>query len=179
MLLHVFARRCASALARTSSGLHPSGEGSAFASCWWWCSWQPHTVRGQLDLLCQKLLQIGQGNATWTKLIETTRGAIANPRVSPGAMASLVVREIKQASELLMAGKGDLLTPSEALAKLAVPAAAAAAPAAAAPAAPAGDGDQLVMARDTKAVARTLIGAFSKPQLMEIAKYLAMAAKKP
>ena len=136
-------------------------------------------TRKQLDLLCQKLLQIGQGNATWTKLIETTRGAIANPRVSPGAMASLVVREIKQASELLMAGKGDLLTPSEALAKLAVPAAAAAAPAAAAPAAPAGDGDQLVMARDTKAVARTLIGAFSKPQLMEIAKYLAMAAKKP
>ena len=157
---------------------------------------QPPSAKGRkhLDLLCQKLVQLGQGNATWTRLIEATRGAIANPKVSPGALAPLVVRELKQGSELLAVGKGELLSPSEALKKLAVPvaptaasssAASAPAPAAAsaastpAPPAAAPAADQLVMPRNTKAVAKTLIGAFSKPQLMEIAKYLAMAAKKP
>ncbi|MEM9245277.1 MAG: Hpt domain-containing protein [Cyanobacteria bacterium P01_F01_bin.153] len=137
---------------------------------------QPPSPKGrkQLDLLCRKLIELGQGNAAWTKLIETTQGAIANPKVSPSAMAPLVVRELKQGSELMAVGKGDLLSPSEALTKLAVPVAAGSAPVQTSPA-----GDQLTMPRNTKAVAKTLIGAFSKPQLMEIAKYLAMAAKKP
>ena len=141
---------------------------------------QPPSAKGRkhLDLLCQKLIQLGQGNGAWTQLIETTRGAIANPKVSPGAMAPLVVRELKQGCELLSVGKGDLLSPSDALGKLAVPVAAAA-PAAATPAAAPTEGNQLVMARDPKSAARALIGAFSKPELMQIAKYLAMAAKKP
>lgn len=151
---------------------------------------QPATpeLRSQLDRLCQKLLQLGDGYATWQTLIQATRRAIAHPKVPFNAIAPIVVRDLRQATELMAGGKGHSITLGPELQKFAPPtaAAAAAAPAAtpAAPAAtpspapsPAPANGQVSIPRDPKGAARILISTFPKDQLMEIARYLAAAAR--
>lgn len=148
---------------------------------------QPATPesRSQLDRLCQKLLQLGDGYPLWQTLIQATRRAIAHPKVPFNAIAPIVVRDVRQASELMVAGKPQSVVlgpelqrfapPAAAAAPAAAPAAAAAAPAPA-PAAAAAQ-NQVTIPRDPKGAARILISSFPKDQLMEIARYLAAAAR--
>lgn len=149
---------------------------------------QPATPesRSQLDRLCQKLLQLGDGYPLWQTLIQATRRAIAHPKVPFNAIAPIVVRDVRQASELMVAGKPQSVVlgpelqrfapPAAAAAPAAAPAAAAAAPAPA-PAAAAAAQNQVTIPRDPKGAARILISSFPKDQLMEIARYLAAAAR--
>jgi chemotaxis protein histidine kinase CheA len=148
---------------------------------------QPATPesRSQLDRLCQKLLQLGDGYPLWQTLIQATRRAIAHPKVPFNAIAPIVVRDVRQASELMVAGKPQSVAlgpelqrfaPPAAAAPAAAPAPAAAAPAPA-PAAAAAAQNQVTIPRDPKGAARILISSFPKDQLMEIARYLAAAAR--
>lgn len=150
---------------------------------------QPATPesRSQLDRLCQKLLQLGDGYPLWQTLIQATRRAIAHPKVPFNAIAPIVVRDVRQASDLMVAGKSQAIVlgpelqrfaPPAAPAAAAAPAAPAAAPAAAAAPAPAAAAaNQVTIPRDPKGAARILISSFPKEQLMEIARYLAAAAR--
>ncbi len=154
---------------------------------------QPATPesRSQLDRLCQKLLQLGDGYTTWHTMVQATRRAIAHPKVPFNAIAPIVVRDVRQAADLMASGKGNEIvlgpelkkfapaTPAAAPAAAAAPVAApAAAPAAAVPAAaPAAANGQVSIPRDPKGAARILISTFPKDQLMEIARYLAAAAR--
>jgi chemosensory pili system protein ChpA (sensor histidine kinase/response regulator) len=63
--------------------------------------------RQQLEEICSSLAQIGQqfNLSTWSNLIEIARGAIANPDNPYRNLAPLVIRDIKQAQELVLAGR--------------------------------------------------------------------------
>jgi chemosensory pili system protein ChpA (sensor histidine kinase/response regulator) len=69
---------------------------------------QPDTSdsRAQLQSLCQALAQPGEQLAlpAWCNLLELTRQAIANPDNSYRILAPIVIRDIKRAQELVLAG---------------------------------------------------------------------------
>ncbi len=134
------------------------------------------TTRQQLGGLCDRLNQLSP-EATWQKLIGATKGAIANPKVPFNTLAPVVIKELKQAAELLQAGRSAEITTNASLQKCAVPVAAA--PAAAAPvAAAAATGNGAVtMPSDPQAVAKLLIEKFNKQQLAVVAKILVQAIK--
>ncbi|TAD80362.1 MAG: histidine kinase [Oscillatoriales cyanobacterium] len=151
---------------------------------------QPATPesRSQLDRLCQRLLQLGDGYPLWQTLIQATRRAIAHPKVPFNAIAPIVVRDVRQASDLMVAGKAQAIALGPELQRFAPPAAAApvaatpvATPAPAPAPAPAAGApvaaNQVTIPRDPKGAARILISSFPKDQLMEIARYLAAAAR--
>lgn len=145
---------------------------------------QPATpeLRSQLDRLCQKLLQLGDGYETWHTMVQATRRAIAHPKVPFNAIAPIVVRDVRQAADLMASGKGHAIVLGPELKKFAPATAPTAAPVAATPvappaAAPTATSGQVNIPRDPKGAARILIATFPKDQLMEIARYLAAAAR--
>ncbi|NET89907.1 MAG: hypothetical protein F6K45_17735, partial [Kamptonema sp. SIO1D9] len=73
--------------------------------------------RVKLQNSCQKLvhLRANQGQKNWVKLLQTASRAIANPQNSTAKLASIVVKEIKQAAELVMANRGDEIKASQQL----------------------------------------------------------------
>ncbi len=146
--------------------------------------------RQQLQHYCDQMLALGTDRPAWQTAIKTIQVAIGHPKAPYAAIAPLVIQDVKKATELTLAGKEAEIALNPNLQKLAkamggVPAAPAAAPAAPAPAAaapaapaPAADANTLTIPRDPKGAAKAIIGAFPKAQLMELAKYLVMAAKR-
>ncbi|WP_421655763.1 response regulator [Leptothermofonsia sp. ETS-13] len=77
---------------------------------------QPETdanSRQQLQAICRDFLEVGEqfGLSAWCQLIETARQAIANPNNSYRALAPVVIKDIKQAQELVLAGQADEIAP--------------------------------------------------------------------
>lgn len=148
---------------------------------------QPPTPasRQRLVQICEQLGKLAEKCEPWQAMVMTASGAIANPRVGFAPLAPHILKELKQASELIAGGRENSVVPSATLQKLAVapPAAPAPAPVAApaaapvAPPAPAAAPHQITIPLDPKGAARAIIGAFRKDQLMELAKYLAMASR--
>jgi chemotaxis protein histidine kinase CheA len=140
--------------------------------------------RQKLVQICDQLGKLAEKCEPWQAMVMTASGAIANPRVGFAPLAPHILKELKQASELIAAGRESSVVPSATLQKLAVvppapaaPAPAAPAPAPAAPAPAAAAPKQITIPLDPKGAARAIIGAFRKDQLMELAKYLAMASR--
>jgi hypothetical protein len=131
--------------------------------------------RKQLENICKRLIQLGGGKDTWQTLIKTTYRAIANPKNSYRNLAPVVIKEIKQGSDLLIAGKANAIAPSPSLKQLAAPPAAAA-PATPAPAAPATP-KQITVPVEPKAAAKALLQAFNKKQLTELVILLHKAVR--
>ncbi|MEC4984177.1 MAG: response regulator [Oscillatoria sp. PMC 1068.18] len=73
--------------------------------------------RSQLQTHCQKLtnLRASQGQKNWVELLQTASGAIANPENSTSKLASIVVKEIKQAAELIVANRSSEIKASQQL----------------------------------------------------------------
>ena len=84
---------------------------------------QPQTdqTRQQLQSCCEQLLQLGtQFNLPgWCKLCETVAGAIAAPENTYQALAPVVIKELKQALGLAIAGREQEIVTSEQLQVLA------------------------------------------------------------
>lgn len=76
------------------------------------------TSRQQLQTLCAKLPQLDPTPA-WAALLNTAQKAIANPKASYQVLAPLVIKDIKQAGELLTQGKAEAIQASPNLQKLA------------------------------------------------------------
>ncbi|OUC14367.1 MAG: histidine kinase [Alkalinema sp. CACIAM 70d] len=92
--------------------------------------------RQQLMTLCVKLAQLDKTSQPWVLTVQTAQRAIANPNASFAHLAPLIIKELKQASDLLLTGRASEILPSHALQKF-VGAGQAAAPAVKAAPAPA------------------------------------------
>lgn len=144
--------------------------------------------RQQLQAMCKRLLQLGAGIKPWQSLIQVSYKAMANPKNSYPALAPIVIKELKQASDKLQQGKANELTPSPQLQKLAT--VAAATPSAPTPTpgkekekppattkATTTTPKQITLPLEPKAAAKVLVKAFDKPQLVQLVKLLAQATR--
>lgn len=130
--------------------------------------------RQELEGLCDRFGQLGAEVQTWQTMLKTVRQAISNPKNSYRTLAPVAIKELKQASDLLAAGKGDAIAPSPTLLQLgAVPKAA---PPAATPAPkPAQEG--ITIPLEPKAAAKVLLQSFDKKQLSELVVILHKAIR--
>jgi chemotaxis protein histidine kinase CheA len=132
--------------------------------------------RQQLVALCNRLIQISSTSRSWVTLLQTTQRAIANPKNTYPALAPIVIKDLKQASDLLLLGQAEKIKITANLQKLLNPAAQPA-PAKSTPvksAAPAVK-QQVSIPLEPRAAARTLLEVFNKSELIEIAEFLMKA----
>ncbi|MEX0269445.1 response regulator [Leptolyngbyaceae cyanobacterium UHCC 1019] len=73
--------------------------------------------RQQLQEICRSLSSMGEqsGLSAWCHLIDTARQAIAYPENSYRVLAPIVIKDIKQAQEMVIAGRAGDITPCEQL----------------------------------------------------------------
>ncbi|HEY9692759.1 MAG TPA: response regulator [Oculatellaceae cyanobacterium] len=71
--------------------------------------------RQQLQALCRQLGGLGEqfGLPRWSELLETSRNAIANQENSTRTLASVIIKEIKQAQDLVLATREVEILPSQ------------------------------------------------------------------
>lgn len=129
--------------------------------------------RQQLVALCNRLIQISSTTPGWVKLIQTAQRAIANPKNNYATLAPVVIKDLKQASDLLLTGSANRIAVSPTLQKLVHLPSAQPAPTAARsiPAAK----QQVSIPLEPRAAARTLLEVFNKSELIEIAEFLMKA----
>ncbi len=116
-------------------------------------------TRHQIVSLCDQFITIGPNLKTWQDIVRLAQKAIDKPQNSYKTLAPVVIRDLKQAIDLIQAERAASIVPSSALEQLASSAAA------------------LPLPQDPKAVAAQLIQNFNKQQLREIAQILVMALK--
>lgn len=144
---------------------------------------QPDTpaTRQKLQDACKRLAQLGKGIEAWHKLIQVTYKAIANPNNSFPALAPIVIKELKLASDQLQTGRASAVAINPTLQQLATatkapapaPSTAAKQPEAPATATP----KQITLPVEPKAAAKAIIQAFDKKQLLQLTKLLAQATR--
>lgn len=146
------------------------------------------TTRQQLATLCSRMGQL-HASAEWRHLTQTAQQAIANPKNSYAALAPVLIKDLKQAGDLLVARKPTAIAPSphlQRLAPLAQPATVS--PATVPPLKPAAPVEparettgksmkpqQISVPLEPRAAARVLLGAFNKNQLIELADFIMKA----
>jgi chemotaxis protein histidine kinase CheA len=160
--------------------------------------------RQQLVALCNRLQQLSPASKGWVTIVHASGRAIANPRASFALLAPLVIKELKQSSDLLLTGRSSEIMPSKTLQQLvtARPAAPAPAPTMAMPmpvpmsigmasmpsraVANADDPSkatvvtgirqrQISIPSEPRAAAKALLEAFNKNELIQIAEFLMKA----
>jgi chemosensory pili system protein ChpA (sensor histidine kinase/response regulator) len=74
-------------------------------------------VRTELQEICLGLHGLGAAFAleSWSDLLDVAQRAVANPASDLQALAPIVIKEIKQAQELVLAGQSQKIAPSEQL----------------------------------------------------------------
>ena len=75
-------------------------------------------ARQQLTVLCSKLAMLDKKSHPWLIVLKTTQRTIANPKASFAMLAPVVIKELKLASDLLIAGRSTEIIPSTNLKKL-------------------------------------------------------------
>ncbi|MEG4083927.1 Hpt domain-containing protein [Microcoleus sp. POL10_C6] len=133
--------------------------------------------RSELTAVCVRLYKLGGKIETWQNLVKTARAAIVNPKNSYKVLAPLIIKELKEAGDLVQGGKVKTIVPSKNLLLLAASPKPAEASAPAAPAAQAAASKQVALPAEPKAVVKLLLKTFNKKQLSEIAKLLVNAIK--
>lgn len=117
--------------------------------------------RQQLEQLCNSLLNLGEDTESWQNLVQTAQTAIANPNCPYVTLAPLVIKELKQASEQLKAGKASQIAPSKNLQRIADNS----------------PSKRIILVVEPKAAAETLVKTFNKKQLSQLMKALQATAK--
>jgi chemotaxis protein histidine kinase CheA len=135
--------------------------------------------RAELTAVCVRLYKLGGKIETWQNLVKTARAAIVNPKNSYQVLAPLIIKELKEAGDLVQGGKVKAIVPSKNLLLLAASPKPAEASTPAAPAAPAAAAKQVALPGEPKAVVKLLLKTFNKKQLSEIAKLLVNALRAP
>jgi len=146
------------------------------------------TSRQQLGTLCNRMGQLST-SSEWRGLLRIAQAALSNSQNSYSTLAPILIKELKQAGDYLVAGRISQIMPSQTLQKLAgtVPPVPPSAPAPiASPNAPkpsvaaesstlTARTQQLVVPLEPRAAARVLLEAFNKEQLIELAEFLMKA----
>jgi chemotaxis protein histidine kinase CheA len=113
--------------------------------------------RQQLQTLCNQLLQLGVDLEVWQSLVQTAHDAIGCSQYSYRTLAPAVIKDLKQASDLLAAGHADAIAPSAILQELAAGA------------------NQIRIPIEPQAAAKALLQAFNSQQVSEIVALLQKA----
>ncbi len=74
--------------------------------------------RQQLIALCTRMMQLAPKNQPWSHLGQTAQRAIANQANAYSQLAPVIIKELKQSSDLLLAGRSGEIIPSTALQRL-------------------------------------------------------------
>lgn len=142
--------------------------------------------RQQLATLCSRMVSLDSA-IEWRTVLQAVHTAIANPRNPYTVLAPLVIKELKLAGDLLIAGRASELVPSQPLRQLIPTAKPVAALRPIAPSsapeitnqatreAIAPKANQIVIPAEPRAAARALLEAFNKAQLIELAEFLMKA----
>ncbi len=117
--------------------------------------------RQELGNICQSLTNIEPDVAGWQALISATRQAIANPHNTYNVAAPLVIRELKQAGDLLAAQRGAEIGISAGLQQATTTTAPVAPPVTAAPA-------QITIPVDVRGAAQAILQNFNRQQVTEL-----------
>ena len=114
---------------------------------------QPATPEGRKKLqnFCVKLVKLQDKERGWQKLLKNAHQAIANPKHSYANLAPVIIKEVKQASDYMVLGKGEHIMPSDSLQRLAT---------AKAP--------QILIPIEPQLAAKALTQVFNKKQLSQI-----------
>lgn len=126
--------------------------------------------RQQLVGLCNRLIQISSTTPNWVTLLQTAQRAIANPKNSYATLAPIVIKDLKQASDLLLTGSANKIAVSTNLKNLVNPPAQ---PAKSTPTSAAKQ--QISIPLEPRAAARSLLESFNKSELIEIADFIMKA----
>lgn len=134
-------------------------------------------ARQKLTLLCDQLAQLDPGVEAWQTLLSLSKRAVLNPQASYKALAPILIKEIKQASTLIVANKGHEVVPSNGLRQLAGPdpVASRSAPPASQPAAvqsPGAKAAAVVLPEDPKEIVKLLIQQLDRKKLVAVAQML-------
>jgi chemotaxis protein histidine kinase CheA len=127
--------------------------------------------RQELDRVCHSLTDVGGDNKAWGELIRSSQTAISNTHAGYNAIAPVVIREIKQAGDLLAAHRGGEIVVSAALVQLASVTAPAPAPAAAA--------GQVSIPVDARGAAQVILQNFNRQQVTELVVLLHRVISNP
>jgi len=135
--------------------------------------------RQQLVALCSRLIQLNGTAKPWVTALQIVQRAIANPKNAYPILAPIVIRNLKQASDLLLTRRVAEIEVSQNLLKLVMPAQPAVRPSqiAAQPSVRqvASKHNQVSIPREPRAAARALLETFNKNELIEIAQFLMKA----
>ncbi|NET58193.1 MAG: histidine kinase [Symploca sp. SIO2E6] len=125
-------------------------------------------TRQSLQKHCKNLFGLDVGNQTWQELVKISNKAIANPQNSYQTLAPVVIKELKQASDMLQQNQGCVLTPSPTLQQLIskIPDGVAG-----------NEPKQITLTVEPKAAAKTIVQNFDNKQLRQLIKLLAQAAR--
>lgn len=140
--------------------------------------------RQQVTTLCSRMVQLST-STEWRDLLQVTQTAIANPKNSYPTLAPLVIKELKQAGDRLIAGCPTDIAINPALQQMArvSTVAIAAKPAAVASRSTSATEipvsttrpRQITIPLEPRTAARALLDAFNKEQLIELAEFLMKA----
>lgn len=119
------------------------------------------TTRQQLVSICQSLKTLEPNASNWQALVAATGQAIANPHNTYNAVAPLVIRELKQAGDLLAAQRDGEISISANLQQATTIEAPMAAPIVAAPA-------QITIPLDVRGAAQGILQNFNRQQVTEL-----------
>ncbi len=135
--------------------------------------------RQQLVALCSRLIQLNGTANPWVTALQIVQQAIANPKNAYPILAPIVIRNLKQASDLLLTRRVAEIEVSQNLLKLVMPAQPAIHPSqlVGQPSVRqvASKHDQVSIPREPRAAARALLETFNKNELIEIAQFLMKA----
>ena len=124
---------------------------------------QPDNAAGRQELQarCDHLAKLDPGVEGWSGLLKTVTLALGNRSASYKTLAPVVIKEIKQASDAIVANRGHEVSPSAILIGLAgTPTADSAASASSA------------LPGDPKAIVKLLIESLDRKQLIQVAQIL-------
>lgn len=120
--------------------------------------------RQKLHIACNHLGEIAPNEANWQSVVATTQKAITNKKYPYSTIAQVVIKEIKQAGDLLDSGQVSKLVPSKNLQQLA----ATAGETSTASGTSAAPGSTITITKNPQEAALALLKNFNKQEIMQI-----------
>jgi chemotaxis protein histidine kinase CheA len=114
--------------------------------------------RQQLQKLVLSLGQLASDHQKWQYLVKNAQSALANPKHSYRTLAPVIIKELKQASDLLESGRGEEISVSQELQLLAT-----------------AKLPQILITLEPKSVASTLLQMFDRQQVSQLVQLLQTA----
>ncbi|MDJ0725166.1 MAG: Hpt domain-containing protein [Prochloraceae cyanobacterium] len=111
--------------------------------------------RQKLQQICGDLGKLAPQEQNWQTLTEKAARAISNPKHPYKILAPVIIKELKQGSDYLVLGKGNLVVPSQNLEKLA-----------------GASSPQILITVEPQQAAKAIIQAFNKQQLSQLIQLL-------